>query len=226
MKKLLFFDIDGTLLRTYGAGRTAVETGLSARFNQPIQSGDLTFGGKTDPQILREVLTLNGIEAHEVNLQAASEAYMEAVQRLLPQSRVEMMPNMRVLLTELANHTKHELSLLTGNYEPMAFLKLAQVQLDHFFSHGAFGSDHEDRNQLPQIGINRVKTQYGLHFEPTDVVVIGDTPRDIECAHFAGAKCVAVATGGFSTTELAHADLVLENFKDIRPFFDFLQAAS
>lgn len=222
--KLLFFDIDGTILRMYGAGRKAVEEGLSERFGKPIRTQPIHFGGKTDPQILREVLLLNDIADHEDNMNAASEAYMNRAHRIMPDVEVEMMPNADVLIRDLYAEKRHELSLLTGNFEPMAYFKLAQLQLDGYFSHGAFGSDHEDRNQLPEIGIHRVKREKNLHFEPHNVVVIGDTPRDIECARFAGVQCIAVATGGYSMDELADADLVLPDFSDTRLFYDFLHS--
>lgn len=208
-KKLLFFDIDGTILRTYGTGRKAVVEALSSTFNCPIDTQNINFGGKTDPQILAEVLRANDIPDTKENIEAASEAYMHAVRQLMPESRVQVMPNVSPVLEAFHHHPQVELSLLTGNYEPMAFLKLAKVNLDHYFNHGAFGSDHTDRNELPSIGIKRIEALLEHTFHPQDVFVIGDTPRDIECAHTAGIRCIAVATGDFSMEDLHVADLVL-----------------
>lgn len=224
MKRLLFFDIDGTIMRSKGVGRQAVEDALAALFDRSFHSQHIPFGGKTDPQILREVLEANGVAATPENLQKAGKAYMTTMRTYLPQTTIQLMPNIHPLVKRLAGHEQVTLSLLTGNYEPMAYFKLAQVGLDHHFAHGAFGSDHEDRNALPKIGLARVASETGLQFARMHTFVIGDTPRDIECARAAGIKVVAVATGEHSLDQLAvhEPDLLLADLRDTEGFLSFI----
>src|SRR5690606_32166166 len=107
------------------------------------------------------------------------------------------------------------LGLLTGNLQPMAYLKLGRIGLGDFFPFGAFGSDHEDRNCLPEVALARAEAHTGRRYAGKDVVVIGDTPRDIECGNAVGAFTVAVATGHYDRDALAsHApDLLLDTLE-------------
>ena len=102
--------------------------------------------------------------------------------------------------------------LLTGNLEPLAYLKVEAVGLERaLFPFGAYGSDDEDRNSLPAIAAARAARRLGRDVPHGELVVIGDTPLDVACARAAGARAVAVTTGRFSRDDLASADLVLDS---------------
>jgi phosphoglycolate phosphatase-like HAD superfamily hydrolase len=214
--KLLLFDIDGTLLTTHGLGREAVEAALLASQGRPIPAGRVSFSGKTDPQIFRELLCAEvAAEALDAAMAAAMAAYQDEVRRRIGAARVVMLPGVRRLLDGLAT-TEATLGLLTGNLRPMAYLKLGRLGLDGFFPFGAFGCDHEDRNALPEVAAARAEARTGRRFAGRDVVVIGDTPRDVACGRAAGAFTVAVATGQYRRDALAaHApDLLLDSLED------------
>lgn len=225
--KLLFFDIDGTLIRSRGAGRNAVETGMTRFFRQPIRSNGIAFSGKTDPQILAEVLILNGLEPNEANIQKAAIAYATVLEEQLSTDTYAVIEGIPSILDQLLAHPDAELSLLTGNFEKTAFLKLASANLDAYFHHGAFGSDHADRNALPPIGLARVFRETGRRFLPHEAYIIGDTPLDIACARAHGLHAIAVATGYFSTDALAQhqPDLLLKDFSDPTPLFHYIFGA-
>lgn len=218
--KLLLFDIDGTLLETGGIGRRAVEAALSELAGRPISTEGLSFSGKTDPQILREVLALNGAEADLLNGRFAEvvAAYQAMLPRLLTASMVRALPGAAALVERLAAEEAVQLALLTGNLREMAYLKLGAIGLGGHFPFGAFGCDSEDRNALPAVAVERALAHAGRAFAPADVLVIGDTPRDIACARAHGARAVAVATGRFARAELAeHApDALLDSLEEWR----------
>lgn len=225
--RLLLFDIDGTLLRTNGVGRRAVEKALSDALGFPITTDGVTFSGRTDPQIIRDVLTRSGAEARWledgfVQCMRAFETVME--QTLLPET-VRALPGAIEAVEELSLTPRYQLALLTGNLRPMAYRKLAAIRIDHHFPFGAFGCDHEDRNRLPAVAAARARRHLGRPLDPRDVVVIGDTPRDIECARAFGAHALAVATGNYSREALAGcgADRVLDDLTTLAECLETLR---
>lgn len=228
MQKLLFFDIDGTILLTHGAGRRVVESALSDTFGRQIVTTGIPFGGKTDPQILTEVLTLHEIEASEENILKAGKSYMEGMMQVMPEAYCEVLPGIPALLEDLAKREDVELALLTGNFEPMAYLKLQKAGLEGYFRYGAFGSDHSDRNELPAIGIKRAESHTHQTYAPQNIHVIGDTPKDIECARKAGWRVVAIATGHYSPDDLVRfePDLLLDSLHDHEPFWSYLDGTA
>ncbi|ARA91716.1 MAG: HAD family hydrolase [Bacteroidetes bacterium] len=215
--KLLLFDIDGTMLTTQGVGRQAVERALSTLTGEPVSAQGIPFSGKTDPQILREVLLAHGLtDVPAPLLQEAVALYVEAMHELLVPERVRLLDGVRPLLEHLQTRPDVHLALLTGNVEPMAYLKLRAVGLDHHFAFGAFGSDHADRAELPPIAIRRARAHTGHTFHGPDVVIIGDTEHDICCGRGVGAFSVAVCTGHFSRDHLATfgPDVLLDDLRD------------
>jgi phosphoglycolate phosphatase-like HAD superfamily hydrolase len=126
------------------------------------------------------------------------------------------MPGARELLEALHDHHHLHLALLTGNYRDAAEIKLQHFEIWDFFEWGAFSDDSADRNELVPIARSRAET-YDIPDEAIErVIVIGDTPHDIECARVAGAKSIAVATGGFTIEQLKEfgADEVLKDLSD------------
>jgi len=204
--KLILFDIDGTLLSASGAGRRALGRALLDVYGTagPIDRYD--FHGGTDPQIIRDLLGTAGLPAAEI---AAREGrlfarYIECLESEVGDgARVTLYPGAAALVETLAGAETCLVGLLTGNIEAGARIKLRSTGLWPRFRLGAYGSDDADRTRLPAVAARRAEVLVGRIFRGTDIVVIGDTPRDIGCARAFGAACVAVATGRHSVGDLA-----------------------
>jgi phosphoglycolate phosphatase-like HAD superfamily hydrolase len=219
--KLLLFDIDGTLLTTNGAGRPAVESALAELVGRPVSTDGISFSGKTDPQILREVLTLNDAADDLLNgrFPDVVEAFRATMHRVFDPAGADALLGAQALVEQLHADDRFQLALLTGNLQEMAYLKVGAIGFDEqHFPFGAFGSDHADRNELPGIARGRAAAHAGA--EPGDVVIIGDTPRDIECGRHGGCTTIAVATGRFDRDTLAEhePDVLLDSLEDADAF--------
>jgi phosphoglycolate phosphatase len=218
--RLVLFDIDGTLLWTDGAGRRAMEGALSHVFGS---AGDprYRYDGKTDVQIARELMRAEGHadDAIDARLHAVLDGYLERLRRELDAGarHVELLPGVPELLDALEPRPDVVLGLLTGNVALGAEAKLTAAGLDfRRFRVNAFGSDHEHRPLLPAVAQRRAREILGHAFGGEEVVVIGDTPADIDCARSIGARTVAVATGRYSVEELAEHEpaVVLRDLSD------------
>ncbi len=223
--RLLLFDIDGTLLRTDGAGRPAVEAALSDLVGRSVSAEGVSFSGKTDPQILREVLTRADADAAWLDgrFAEAVERFQSEMGQRLREARVTALPGVLDLLARLADDARFQLGLLTGNLRPMAYQKVGAIGLGEAdFPFGAFGSDAEDRNALPAVAAERAEAFAGRPFAPDEVVVVGDTPLDVACARHHGCRAVAVATGRYDRAALAeHApNALLDDLSDADTFLD------
>lgn len=221
--KLLLFDIDGTLLTTNGAGRPAVESALSGIAGINITTKGITFSGKTDPQILREVLAHNGADATLLNGGFAEvvEAFRTTMHDLFDPAGADALDGAQALIDQLHEDERFQLALLTGNLQEMAYLKVGAIGFDEgYFPFGAFGSDNEDRNALPAIARQRALAHTSRAFADADVFIIGDTPRDIECGRLGGCRTVAVPTGRFDRAMLAEhePDILLDSLADAEAF--------
>ena len=207
MRHLVLFDIDGTILRTGGAGLDAMRAALVDTFGT---SGDpeYRYDGRTDPQIARELMRGAGFDDETITARMPMllRRYTDGlVARLAePQRHVSMYPGVAALNAAVDAHPDMMLGLLTGNVDRGARLKLGAVGLDFDrFRVNAFGSDSEVRAQLPAIAHARMREVTGIDLAGSDVVVIGDTPADIACGRDLGARAIAVATGRYSVEELA-----------------------
>ena len=224
---LLLFDIDGTLT-VGGPGKTAFRIALERTYGTagPIVNHD--FSGKTDPLLLRELLSAAGRDTHEIEAGRTRfwKVYLAELEARIGGEPVTVLPGVRELIGVLAERDDVFLGLLTGNVRGGARVKLAAAGLWDFFPVGAFGSDHESRNRLPHFALRRARAHWGRTFSGADTVVIGDTPRDVECGRAMGAATVAVTTGRFSAAELAWAgaDRVLPGFADVRVAMEALLA--
>jgi phosphoglycolate phosphatase len=216
------FDIDGTLLQ-----KASVEHGRALREAAGAVHGvDVTtvdavkYAGRTDAAITRDLLTAVGVEpeAIDAHWEAVKRAAAEAYGRLCPPDLSAMVaPGMVELLDELTSRPdEFRLSLVTGNLEPIARLKLGRAGVGHYFEGegGGFGSDHEDRGRLPAIARSRASDPA---WDRSRTVVIGDTPHDIACARVDAVRVAAVATGPFAVTELADADAVVDDARALLP---------
>jgi phosphoglycolate phosphatase-like HAD superfamily hydrolase len=205
---LVLFDIDGTLLTAGAAPRRALAEALAAVYGTPGPATTHDFSGKTDPQIVRELLDLAGLPRGvvEVKLDRALHAYVE---RLGPYLREDagarLLPGIAELVPRLAREPRVGLALLTGNVEGGARAKLSHFGLWEHFALGAFGSDSGDRNGLPALALARAERRWNVCFPPERTFVVGDTPLDIIAARTIGAVAVAVDTGRTSGRLAAHA---------------------
>jgi phosphoglycolate phosphatase-like HAD superfamily hydrolase len=209
-RKLVLFDIDGTILWTDGAGRRAVFGALEEQFGA-VLPGDHRFDGKTDPQIVRELLRHGGVSDAEIDarLDQVLDRYYSLLRVELDGAdhREHVFPGVHELLEELEGRDDVVLGLLTGNIEAGARAKLTAVGIaPHRFVVGAFGSDHHDRPELPEIARQRAERTLGHPIAGRDVVVIGDTPADMACGVGIGARAIGVATGRYSVDELRACD--------------------
>lgn len=211
--RLILFDIDGTILLTDGAGRRAIERALLELEGTAGPIIDHRFDGKTDPQIVRELLALAGHPAadSEARVRAVCEYYVRCLEHELakPTQATRVMVGVRALLDAL-EHVEAEgsalVGLLTGNVELGAALKLQSAGIaPSRFRVGAFGSDAAHRPELPAIAQRRAAERIGRPIAGTDVVIIGDTPDDVRCGRPIGARTVAVATGWYDVAALTAA---------------------
>ncbi|HEY9384448.1 MAG TPA: HAD family hydrolase [Gemmatimonadales bacterium] len=221
-RKLVLFDIDGTLLLSAGAGRRAILAALGEYLPDLARVEGIRFDGKTDPQIVAELLEAAGDptprDAGRVALVLTRYVTYLEQELAVHGHRSRLMPGIPSLLDALEAEAGVVLGLLTGNVATGARLKLRAAGLDpDRFVVGAFGSDHAERGELPPIAARRAEPHFGRIPSGTEVVIIGDTPADVRCGACIGAKTVAVATGGYGVLELeasgAHA--VFADFSDL-----------
>lgn len=220
MQKLLLFDIDGTLLSTDGAAGRAFESALIDVYGTAGPIGEVSFAGKTDPQIAYELLAGAGIPRSTVKAMLPDlwGRYLEHLDDELVSSVVRVFPGVAECLNHIETQSDRVmLGLLTGNIERGAQRKLDASSLGFSrFRVGAFGSDSENRNELPAIGAARAEAINKVRYERQAVVVVGDTPADITCGEAFGARTVAVATGVFSRRQLEECrpDFLFDSFED------------
>jgi phosphoglycolate phosphatase-like HAD superfamily hydrolase len=201
-KRLLLFDIDGTLISSAGAGVQALKLVLAERFGIKDDLHDIEIAGVTDSGIVISILKKHRIpETHE-NISAFLDSYVHYLSQELPRRKGQLLPGVLELLEKLKTRSHVVLALLTGNVSRGAQLKLEHYGVWHFFEFGAFADDHHDRNKLGGFARTRAKEKHGREFLPEEIDVIGDTPRDIACGNAIGARTIAIATGTWSRQEL------------------------
>ncbi|MEQ8330355.1 MAG: haloacid dehalogenase-like hydrolase [Longimicrobiales bacterium] len=227
MRRLLLFDIDGTLV-SGGPAKTAFQQALVDTYGThgPIEVTD--FSGKTDPQIARELLRGAGLgdDAIDAGLPRLFERYLAGLEAGLPANPMAVLPGVPDLIDALGGTGDVALALLTGNIEDGARLKLAGSGLAERFVTGSFGSDREFRDDLPPVAMERAAATWGVTFAAEEVFVIGDTPRDVACGQAHGTRTVAVATGRFDAEVLERtgATHVVPDFSDTQRVFELLTA--
>jgi len=218
--RLVLFDIDGTLLVARGAGRRALAAALKDVYGTAGDIDGYDLRGQTDPRIVFDVMEGAGLEREAVRerLDDCFEAYARGLAAEIGDGdKVVTLPGIGDLVRRLHGDAEVLLGLLTGNIEAGARIKLGPTGLLPYFRLGAYGSDHLDRRQLPSLAARRAHALVGVPFAPDRVLVIGDTPRDIECARHFGAVAVAVATGQYTreALEAERPNLLFSNFADV-----------
>ncbi|MEO8579780.1 MAG: HAD family hydrolase [Gemmatimonadales bacterium] len=204
--RLVLFDIDGTLLNSEGLGRTSMRRALGEIFGSPGNPA-YRYDGKTDKQIVRDVMRLEGHSDEHIDsrMDTLIGLYLEGLDEGVKSGKFNVHPHEGVvdLLDALEARNDVVLGLLTGNVESGARTKLAAAGLDpDRFRVNAFGSDHENRPELPAIAQKRARDQLGLDMAGERVVVIGDTPADIECGRSLGVRAIGVASGHYTVEQL------------------------
>lgn len=225
--KLLLFDIDGTLMLSGGAGRRAMNRAFFEIHGIDNAFDGIAPYGKTDPAIFAEIYANHGIgPTIEDNVRRAlSERYAHYLpDEVRTSTDARLMPGVLPLLEQLSMRDDLSLGLLTGNFETTARIKLSRFDLNRFFSFGAFGSDHGEREHLVPIAVHRAAAHLDTRVEMgPDVAVIGDTPRDVECALAHGATAIGVGAAHYSAADLETAG-AHHAFADLEDVDGFLRA--
>jgi phosphoglycolate phosphatase-like HAD superfamily hydrolase len=205
---LVLFDIDGTLLWSRGAGRNAIRAALLAEFGVTGPVDEYRFDGKTDPQIVRELMASAGVSIDGPGREEALfRHYVELLEaELASHPRVRVLPGVPALLDAVEAVDGAVLGLLTGNVRGGAILKLRAAGLEpRRFLVGAFGSDSAERTELPAIAVARAAALLGRSPTGSEVVIAGDTPADMTCGKAIGARAIGVCTGSFDAGALTRA---------------------
>ena len=217
--RVILFDIDGTLIRSGGGGRVAMQLAFDQVCNRADALDAVDFRGMTDGVIFRLGLQAIGQPIDAGVLDRLVSSYLHHLQAAVAEAAgFRVLSGVRALLERAAADPAVALGLGTGNLEQGARIKLARPGLNHYFSFGGFGSDHDDRSQVLRIGAWRGAKRLGLSAEQCRVLVVGDTPRDVAAARDIDAECIAVETGGHSLEELrdAGATHAFEDLSDPR----------
>jgi phosphoglycolate phosphatase len=215
-RRLLLFDIDGTLITSGGAGEAALKDAMRSRFGVEEDLAGIILAGATDARIARELLEKHGIAVSPENVAALLDAYLGHLSDRIGRHDGKLLPGIVPLLNVLSKREDAVLALLTGNVSRGAEIKLTHYGVWDFFEFGAFADDHHDRNELGKFARARALERHGEEFPPARIYVIGDTPKDIECGRAIGACTVAIATGHYSAAQLKdHApDFLFEDLSD------------
>lgn len=206
--KLVCFDIDGTLIHTDGAGRRAIHRALLEVLGTAGPIDEFRFDGRTDGEIVIRLAEAAGVAVDEAVVGQVLTNYVQHLQRELARDdhATHVYPGVREVLDALAARQDCVIGLLTGNVEDGARLKLRSAGLDPGrFRIGAFGSDHHVRAELPAVAQRRAREHLGRELAGSDVVIIGDTPADMQCGRGIGALGIGVGTGHYRPEDLLAA---------------------
>jgi phosphoglycolate phosphatase-like HAD superfamily hydrolase len=227
MRKLVLFDIDGTLVLTGGAGLRAMNRACEELVGHPDALAGIPVAGRTDRVILSDVARQAARELDEDLLATLRDRYVTHLAdeiRHRGQGVKDVLPGIRDLLEALAARPDVFLGLVTGNFEAGARIKLEHFDLWRYFRCGAYADDAADRNALVPFAVDRARACGLPELGAEHVLVVGDTPHDVACARAVSAVAVGVATGGFSAAQLRDcgADAVFEDLRDGARFLELL----
>jgi phosphoglycolate phosphatase-like HAD superfamily hydrolase len=216
---ICFFDIDGTLIHTRGAGTAALREGLRTAFGVDQPTDQVAIHGRTDRGITRDLFRFHGIDDLPEHWERFREAYLQALPGSLVARAGTVLPGIAPLLDALTMREDVVIGLLTGNTREGARIKLAHFGLDRFFDFGGFGDNHLERDDVAREALAEAQRRLSETVDLTRVWVIGDTPTDVSCGRAINARTIAVATGNHTREELAAAlpDHVASDFSDPEP---------
>ncbi len=226
MRRLVLFDIDGTLLSADGAGKRAVHRALMEVFGTVGHLPGYSFAGRTDPEIVRDLLRSADVDDAEIDagLPALWFRYVENLHREIREIHVAALPGVPELMERVEEGgPEMVLGVLTGNILEGARIKIDAAGLGfRRFRVGAFGSDHAHRPELPAIAVERAQAATGISFSGREIVIVGDTPLDVACGAHLGVRTIATATGHHPPDELAAAgaDHVFADLGDVDAVWD------
>jgi phosphoglycolate phosphatase len=198
--RVLLFDIDGTLIRSGGAGKAAMEEGLKSAFGVREIIDQVPYSGRTDTGIIRELLALHGVEPTDANVERQKTAYLTHLPEMLRRRGGSVLPGIAEALAR--ERQGAAVGLLTGNIRAGAEVKLRHFGLWDHFPFGGFADGLDDRDDVARRARAEAERHVGRPIDPGDVWVIGDTPLDVKCARAIGAKAVVVQTGWHHVDEL------------------------
>jgi phosphoglycolate phosphatase len=223
-RKLLLWDIDGTILHTGKAGEAALGHAMEKLHGMTRGLQGLDIAGRTDKWIVEQLLAREGLPHGENEIARFLDEYVERLAEELPRRQGGLHPGILGILEEAHRRPDLVQGLLTGNIEKGARLKLTRYGVNHFFEFGAFADDSAVRNELGPHAKRRAHARHGKEFPPEQIYIIGDTPHDVACARAIGAKAIAVATGSFSAEQLqaCGADAVFTDLAHPEKFFRLL----
>ncbi|MEM8864362.1 MAG: haloacid dehalogenase-like hydrolase [Planctomycetota bacterium] len=220
--KACLFDIDGTLVQTGGAGQVAFAETFAAEFGVDQLTDSIAFAGRSDRAIAMDLFAVHGVDATELTWKKFQAAYLSRLDAALEGCTGEVLPGVTQLIELLHARGDVLIGLLTGNIRIAAEKKLSYYELWRHFENGepvvgGFGDHHTDRNDIAATAVAEARSRHGKAVSDAEtVVIIGDTPNDIRCAHSVGAKAVAVPTGFTPADELRthNPDLLLDTLED------------
>lgn len=213
MTTVLFWDIDGTLIDSCGAGRIALTIAASQMLGKSVDLSSVKMAGLTELAIAMSILETIGISPHEKNIKTLLSLYQTNIASCLHKTQGYILPGVQEILDSLSNCEQVISILLTGNCEAGAWAKLSHYGLDRYFSLGSFGEKHCDRNELARVALTLAQTQV-KNVSLDRCYVIGDTPHDIRCGQAIGANTIAIANQHYGVDELVShkSSLVWESF--------------
>lgn len=216
MQHVLFFDIDGTMLSTGGAGQRAMELALVEEFRIGFPFEGVLTAGRTDRGIADEIFAKYALVDTPQERERFMMSYLDRLPQCLQTLPGELLPGIPQLLNQLHCEENVHLSLLTGNYAAGAWIKLRHFGIDRFFETGGFGDNHARRDDVARVAVQTVRGHLNREVPDGTACVIGDTPADIQCARAINARAVAVATGMYSFVELQphNPDHLFEDLSD------------
>jgi len=226
VKKLILWDIDGTLIVSGRAGLHALERAFAQLYGRTPDFSQFDLFGRTDKWIAERVLEQHGIAPSAGNIHAYLETYLGVLHEEVRTRKGRVLPGILELLDTLHARTDVVQGLLTGNLQRGARIKLEHYRVWHYFAFGAFGDDSPIRNELGPHALRRARERHAVEFAPERTFVIGDTPHDIECGKVIGAQTIGVATGKYSVADLlAHEPTAaFQDFADTAAFLRVVDA--
>lgn len=221
-KKLILFDIDGTLiLGDHPVARQSINYAVEKVFKLKKVEFDWTgHHGGTDKGIMKLVAStyIENLTGYDEKVEELAQARFDYFFNNISNNEYKkrLLPGAKEILEKLQKDKKIILGVLTGNFEKIGWHKLELVGLKKFFKFGVFGDIAENRNELAKNVFKLAKKKLKLDLKPQQIIIIGDTPRDVECAKYIGAKIIAVTTGAYTADDLKQADLIVSNLKDTK----------
>lgn len=223
MSKYLFLlDIDGTILKLKQYHSKSIFRKCINEIYGIDVAEDLmpNFSGMTDLQIIEDICTVSDFPKEKIIANAEILWYrlIDEFKQDSVKANMVLLPETDELIKYLHSADNYTLALVTGNFKQNAYLKLQAFELHNYFAVGAFGCEFADRNLLPPLAMKRANERYGNKFKCRNTIVIGDSPKDIECAKQNNMMSVAVCTGFHTKDELSayKPDIIFDDFSNYK----------